>query len=127
MVRHRSSRLDIRIPMIIAILFVIVLAFMYLPNYGFDPGAVKDYIAIIPSMLFIIVGLYISVKIGGMYSFPAITIIGFGMAIMMNTMYQGGYITVQMLSGLTISQIEYWCVIISGLAGAIVAAATSKR
>lgn len=120
--------MDIRIPLIVGLLFVIVLVFSYLGvGFGFDASTTKDYIAIIPSFLFILAGLYIVVKISGMYSFPAMTMIGFGFAILLQTMYSNGYITPAMTSGLTISQISFWVIVISGLSGGIIASVTAKR
>jgi hypothetical protein len=114
--------------MIAALLIVMVLVFTYLGVYfGFNVSTTADYIAIIPSFLFILAGLYIVVSVGGMYSFPALSLIGVGMALLLNVMYTNGYITVQMMSGLTIQQIMFWCVVIGGLAGGIVAAMTSRR
>lgn len=120
--------MDVRIPLIAGIMIFMVLIFVYVGgDFGFSATSAKDYIAIIPSMIFIIGGLYIVVKIGGMYSFPALSMMGIGLAILLKSMYDNGYITVQMMSGLTIAQIQFWCVIIAGLAGAIVAATTAKK
>ena len=128
MVRHHSSsKMDLRIPMIAGLVVVVVLVFMYLGvDFGFDVSSAKDYIAIIPSFIFLIAGMYLVVKMGGMYMFPALSVIGIGLAMLLNVMWTNGYITVQMMSGLTIQQIMFWTVVISGLAGAVVAAITAR-
>lgn len=124
--RHKQ-KLDVRIPMMAGLILVVVLFFLYMaPSFGFDVTTTNDYVSLIPSFLFLIAGLYIVLAIGGMYSFPALSMVGVGMALLLKAMWDHGYITVQMMSGLSIAQIQFWCVIIGGLAGVLVSAATAK-
>ena len=114
--------------MIAGLVVVVVLFFMYLGvDFGLGATSVSDYIAVVPAFIFLIAGLYLVVKVGGMFAFPALTMIGVGLALLLTTMHTNGYITLQMMSGLTIQQVSFWTVIIAGLAGAVVAATTAKR
>jgi hypothetical protein len=114
--------------MIAGLVVVIVLVFQFIGvDLGFNASSTADYIAVLPAFIFLIAGLYIVVKVGGMFAFPALTMIGIGVAILLNTMYARGFVTVQMMSGLSIQSIMFWCVIISGMAGAVCAAVTAKR
>jgi hypothetical protein len=126
--RGSSSRMDLKIPMFAGLIIVIVLFFMYLGvQYGFSVSATADYIAIVPAFIFLGAGMYLVVEIGGLYAFPALTMIGVGMAILLTTMYDRGFVTVQMMSGMSIVQVSFWCVVIAGLAGIVVASLTSRK
>jgi len=102
---RRKIKMDVRIPLAVGLIIFMVLVFVYVgPDFGFGATSANDYIMLIPSLLFIIAGLYLVVRIGGMYSFPALSMMGIGMSILLKSMYDNGYITVQMMSGLTISK-----------------------
>jgi hypothetical protein len=133
--RRRSSNrgIDLRILFIFALLILIVLAFFYLGfDFGFEvipEDATTNFITVLPSLFFFIIGVYMLVSIGGMYVLPAFGILGFGMAILLHAMYDPpiSMITPQMMSGLTIEEIMFWTVIIALIFGGIIAATTSKR
>jgi len=126
---RRSSRLDLRIPLIIALFFFIILVFQYvdLASFGFDATAASSFITVLPGLFFVVVGVIILVKIQGIFSIAGFGVIGFGLAVLMGEIYSVGLITVGMLSGLTIASVELWCVILSILAGGITAAVTARR
>ena len=133
----RSSILgiDMRIAIIMVLLVVMVLAFYYLGiDLGFEfdplnPVTVSQFLAVLPSIFFWIIGLYIIVNIGGLYVIPAFGILGFGMAVLLKAMYDPpiSMITAQMMSGLSIQSIMLWTVVIALLFGGIIGAATSKN
>lgn len=127
--------IDFRIVFIMMLLVVMVLAFYYLgTDLGFEldplnPVTVSQFLAVLPSIFFFIIGLYIIVNIGGLYVIPAFGVLGFGMAVLLRAMYLPplSMITPNMMSGLSIESIMMWTVVISLLFGGIIGAATSKR
>jgi hypothetical protein len=123
------SRLDVRIPLIVGLFFFLILVFQFVPitSFGFDSTALASFITILPGLSFVVVGLLLLVKVKGLFSIASFGVLGFGFAVLMGETYSIGLITVQMLSGLTIAELELWCVIISVLSGGIVTAVTSRR
>jgi hypothetical protein len=122
------EKLDVRFIFIIAVLIVMVMAFMYLGvDFGFNVSSANDYLAVLPYLFFFIIGLYIIVSIGGIYMLPAFGILGFGIAGLLREMWVRGMITPEMMTGLSIDQIMFWTVIIALIFGGILTAITSKR
>lgn len=122
------GKLDVRFIFIIAVLIVMVMAFMYLgTDFGFNATSTADYLGVLPYLFFIIIGLYIIVSIGGIYMIPAFGILGFGVAGLIREMWLLGMVTVQMMSGLTIDDIMFWTVLISLVFGGLITALTSKK
>ena len=127
--------IDFKIVFIMMLLVVMVLAFYYLgTDLGFEfdplnPVTVSQFLAVLPSIFFFIIGLYIIVNIGGLYVIPAFGVLGFGLAVLLKAMYDPplSMITPNMMSGLSIQSIMLWTVVISLLFGGIIGAATSKR
>lgn len=123
-----SQGLDIRFILIISLLVVITMVFLYIsPNFGFSLTSTSDYIAMVPYIFLFIISLYIIVTITGMFLLPAFGLLGFAVGGLLNEMYILNMITVEMMSGLSIQSIEFWCVVISLLFGGILVTVTSKR
>jgi hypothetical protein len=126
--RNRGRALDIRFILIIAVLIVMVMAFLYLGvGFGFNVSSTADYLAVLPYLFFFIIGLYIIVSIGGIYLLPAFGILGFGVAGLLREMWVRGFITPEMMTGLSIDQIQLWTVIIALIFGGILTALTAKK
>jgi hypothetical protein len=128
----RNKRIDFRIVFIVILLVVMALTFYYIgENLGFGDTTVitTNFITILPSVFLFIVGLYITVTIGGLYTIPAFGVLGFAMATLLRSMYLPpiSMITPSMMSGLSIQSVMMWCVIISLLFGGIIGATTSRR
>lgn len=120
--------IDIRFILIIALLIVIVMAFLYLGvDLGFNAMATSDFLNVLPYLFFFILGLYIIITIGGMYMLPAFGILGFGLAGLLREMWVLGMVTPEMMTGLTIEEIMFWTVLISLIFGGVLTAITSKR
>jgi hypothetical protein len=127
-----KNRIDFRIVVIMILLVIIALTFYYAgEDLGFGDTTLitGNFITILPSVFLFIVGLYITVSIGGLYTIPAFGILGFAMATLLRSMYNPpiSMITPQMLSGLTIQGVMFWCVVISLIFGAIIASTTSSK
>jgi hypothetical protein len=120
--------LDIRFIFIIAVLIVMIMVFLYIGvDFGFNVSSTSDYLAILPYLFFFVIGLYIIVSIGGIYMLPAFGILGFGVAGLLNAMFDQGMITPEMMTGLTIDQIMFWTVLIALMFGGILTALTAKK
>jgi hypothetical protein len=125
---NMAKGIDIRFIIIIALLVVIVMAFLYLGvDLGFDATSTASFLAVLPYLFFFVIGLYIIINIGGVYMLPAFGILGFGLAGMLNAMYDLGMVTTEMMTGLSIEEIMFWTVLISLIFGGILVAVTSKR
>jgi len=120
--------IDIRFILIMALLIVIVMAFLYLGvDLGFNAMATSDFLNVLPYLFFFILGLYIIITIGGMYMLPAFGILGFGLAGLLREMWVLGMVTPEMMTGLTIEEIMFWTVLISLIFGGVLTAITSKK
>ena len=126
--KSNGRGLDVRFIFIISLLVVIAFAFMYLGiNLGFNVSSVSDYFGILPFLFLFIVGLFVIVNITGYFMLPAMGLIGFSVAGMLNEMFNLGMVPPELLTGLTIDQAMFWVVVISLLFGGILVVLTSKR
>jgi len=112
------------------VLFIVIVIFIQQAgsDIGFGPTATADLIAFLPGIVLFAIGMIlIGWMRAGLFSFPAITIMGIGLAFLFNGMYTRGMITTIMLEGLTIDQLMMWTVVIAALVGAVVAGLTARR
>lgn len=120
--------MDLRIPIIASTAIFLVLIFMYIgPSFGFSATATVDFISLIPTLIFLVAGLYMVVRLGGVFLFPALSIIGFGLALLLKALDEAGYLTVAMKSGLSTPQLMFLTVVIAAMFGGLAAAFTAKR
>jgi len=105
-------------------LLIAVVLFMseYGTDLGFGATIGTDFITILPGIFCFVVGLLIlGTMRASIFSFPAIALIGVGFAFLISELYTLGMITDIMLEGLTIQQLQLWCLVIACLVGALVA------
>ena len=110
--------------MFIAIFYFLI---SYSTNLGFDTDIGTDFIVVFPGLFVSIVGFLVVARISGLYSLPGMAAVGIGIAFLMEALYDLGYITTQMMTGLTIGEIQMWVIIIACFCGAIIASVTSGK
>ena len=104
---------------------VVFLALFYFGDQlGFATNIETEFVQVLPGLFIFIVGMLIVATVKGVFTLPGMMIVGVGVAYLFGTLDTMGYITSQMLTGLTIAQLQLWIIIISTLFGAIAAAYT---
>ena len=104
---------------------VVFLALFYFGDQlGFATNIETEFVQVLPGLFIFIVGMLIVATVKGVFTLPGMMIVGVGVAYLFGTLDTMGYITAQMLTGLTIAQLQLWIIIISTLFGAIAAAYT---
>jgi hypothetical protein len=101
---------------LITIFYVIV---RYPNMVGMDPASGGILFQLLPSLILIIVSLFVAKQSNGATRAGAVTFIGVTLAYLINVANGLGLITVDMLSGLTIAQLQIWVVVMGAIFGAI--------
>jgi len=121
---HMDWKIVAAVGMFIAIFYFLI---SYSTNLGFDTDIGTDFIVVFPGLFVSIVGFLVVARISGLYSLPGMAAVGIGIAFLMEALYDLGYITTQMMTGLTIGEIQMWVIIIACFCGAIIASVTSGK
>ena len=91
---------------------------------GISTDMTNEFIQTIPGLFVFVVGVMIITQVEGVFLLPGVIVVGLGIAVLMGTMDDMGYITTQMKSGLTIEQIQIWTMVIATIAGGLASALT---
>lgn len=122
------KKLDI-FPIVMVVGTILTLA-IFLTHYSselsFDSDAGEDFITLLPGIVVTIIGFLVVSQLGGVWGLPGLGATGLGLAYLAEQLYDLGYISTQMLTGLTIGEVQLMIIVISCLTGGIVTA-TSKK
>ncbi len=123
----RVPRVDLNIAILIASIIFIFIALFYVgEDIGLSPGSYTDFLQILPGLFLFAVGALIIGRMGGLFALPGFTVVGMGIAVLTEEMYDLGIVNDAMISNLTLSEFQMLVIAISFLIGAVVAGATSR-
>lgn len=111
---------------IVSLVVVFLALFYFADNLGFDSDIDEDFLLVLPGLGAIVIGLALFAITRGMFAFPSLIVVGFGMAHLFGTLDTMGMLTTELKAGLTIEQIQLWIIVISALVGGIVNAIVLK-
>ena len=119
----RKSHLDI-----IATTGVIIVMLFFIYRYhayvDIDPTVGGTLLRLLPGFIVIAVCVYVIAETSGVGKTGASIGLGIGLCYLVNAANVEGLITAEMLSGLTIPQVQIWIMIISTIMGAIIYASS---
>lgn len=106
---------------IIATLGVIIVMFYFVFTYfadvDIDATVGPALFRLLPGFIIIAISIYVTAQTGGMGRLGGMMGTGIGVCYFLNAADLEGLITVEMLSGLTVPQIQIWTMIISTVLG----------
>lgn len=104
---------------IVSLVVVFLAMFYFAEDLGFDADMDTDFLQILPGLAAFVIGITLFAITKGMFAFPALMVVGMGLAHLFGTLDTMGMITSQMKTGLTIAQIQLWIIVIFSLVGGI--------
>ena len=107
--------------------FLIVIFFIIVryPNMVLmDAAAGATLFQLFPGLIVMIVALFTAKETNGAARAGSVVIVGVAFAYLLNSANGAGLITAEMLSGLTVAQLQIWSVILGTIFGAIAYAAS---
>ena len=111
---------------IVSLVVVFLAMFYFADDLGFDADIDTDFLLLLPGLAAFVIGITLFAITRGMYAFPALMVVGVGLAQLFGTLDTMGMITSQMKAGLTIAQIQLWIIVIFSLVGGIANAVVYK-
>jgi hypothetical protein len=127
--RKSETRNDVlKYVMLISVVVAFIAFMIYAgPSLGLTAAVNDDIIAAMPGLILITVGLVSLTRTNGAFMVISMLGIGFGLAILLRSLYITGIVIDSMLWGLTLEQNMTMIIILSGVIGAIMMTATSRR
>jgi len=125
MVKVRLKELLTVLP-IVSLVIVFLAMFYFAEDLGFDTDIETDFLLLLPGLAGFVIGMTLFAITKGMFAFPALMVVGLGLAHLFGTLDTMGMITAQMKTGLTIAQIQLWIIVIFSLVGGIANAVAYK-
>lgn len=115
---------DLKIPIAIGLTLVVVLGLFYMGDeIGLESDITQDFIMVMPGLFLFVVGAIMVVLVGlSIYALPAFGVTGIGLALLFEYMSNQGLISDQLLSGLTVGEVQLIIIIFGFLVGAVVGA-----
>jgi len=105
----------------IAVTVLIIIIFVFISKYpgvlNMDPGAGNMLVSLFPGIFVGLISIYILAETGGYGQVPGLMGIGMSLCFLVGELDTNGLVTTQMLSGLTIGQVQVWIMVISALLG----------
>jgi len=112
-----------KVATLILALVIVFLGIFYIgDDVGLGESATTDYIQFVPGLFVTIIGIGVTWGVRGTINLASMAITGIGFAILLGDMESAGYITSELLAGLTIDQLQIWTIVIASLAGGIIVA-----
>lgn len=119
---------DMKLVFLVGFVLVVFLTLFYLDSeLGLPDTADTDFLLIMPGLICFAIGALLVGKLGGLFALPAFSLIGVGLAILFESMYDLGIVNDAMISNLTISQFQILVIAIAFLVGAVVSGVSVKR
>lgn len=111
---------------IVALAVVFIAIFAFLSNFGddigLDPDVGPDLIMVFPGIFVTVLGFVVAVKLGGIFVLPGFGSIGIGLAVLLEELHTGGFVTPNIMAGMTVGQLQVWLIVVGLLIGGILAA-----
>jgi len=124
----RTPKIDLNIAIIIASVVFIFLALYYAGDViGLETTSHTDFLQIVPGLFIFAVGILVVGRMGGLFALPGFTVVGIGIAVLCEEMYDLGILNDQMMSNLTIGEFQILVIAVSFLIGGVVTGVTVKR
>ncbi len=124
----RVPKIDMSIGIMVGSVIVIFLALFYFgDDIGLPTTADTDFLSILPGLFCFAVGILIIGRMGGLFALPGLSVVGIGIAILSEQMYDLGILNDQMISYLTIGEFQMLVIAVSFLVGAVVSGVTARR
>ena len=117
-VMGRRNGLNIIMMAVIIILGFYVL-FYYPDLIGLPVGASDIFIALFPGLFLTGISIYMLSHSHGAGSMAGMLGVGFGVVLLLSQADAEGLVTAEMLSGLTLDQLQIWVMVFSTVAGAV--------
>ena len=124
----KYPKIDTNIVVIISTVIIIFLALYYVgDSVGLEADSFTDFLLIMPGLFFFALGILIIGRMGGLFALPGFTIVGIGMAVLFEEMYDLGIVNDSMISNLAIGEFQMLVIAVAFLVGAVVTGVTAKR
>ena len=94
---------------------------------GFTSAMIDDLITMLPGVILFCVGAFMVAMTQGVFAVGGFGVLGLAAAMLVGYADTAGYITAAMLSGLTVAQVQIFCVVIFLALGGVVGALTRGR
>lgn len=120
--KKKTSSLLIYMLMITLVVVMVVVLLLFRENIGLPVNITNNFAMLLAGAAISVVGIFVVIGSAGLYSILGMPIMGLGIARLLNDMYALNYITDMMLSGLIITDLYMWCIILGLLFGAIISA-----
>lgn len=116
-------KIDMRIVAALVGVVVIVIALSYTKtDLGLDSNIDNDLVTLLPGLFVVIAGLALAAGASGVFCVPAMGFVGVGFAVFAGELDTLGILTSDMLSGLTVAQLQLWIIALGLIAGGILMA-----
>ena len=92
-----------------------------------EADSYTDFLLILPGLFLFAVGILIISRMRGLFALPGFTVVGIGLAVLSEEMYDIGIINNAMISNLTIGEFQLLVIAVSFLVGAVVTGITARR
>lgn len=107
----------------VAVMVLIIMIFWFISKYphviNMDAGAGALLISLFPAIFVGLISIYTLAETGSYGRVPGMMGIGMSLCFLIGELDTHGLVTAQMLSGLTISQVQIWVMVISTLLGGV--------
>lgn len=119
---------DLKIPIAIGLTLAVMLGLFYSgTEIGLESDVTTDFIMVMPGLFLFVVGAIMVVLVGlSIYALPTFGVTGIGLALLFEYMSNQGLISDQLLSGLTVGEVQLIIIIFGFLVGAIVGAVGAR-
>ena len=94
---------------------------------GFTPAMIDDLMIMLPGVILFCVGAFMVAMTSGVFAVGGFGMMGVAAAMLVGFANDAGYVSAAMLSGLTVSQVQIFCVVIFLVLGGVVGALTQGR
>lgn len=111
---------------IVSLFVVFIAMFYFAEDLGFDADMDTDFLLLLPGLAAFVIGIALLTVTKGTFAFPAMMVIGLGLAYLFGTLDTMDMLTTELKAGLTIEQIQLWIIVIFSLVGGIVNAVSLR-
>ena len=128
MVKFRVPKVDTNIAVLIGSVIVIFMGLYFFgDNIGLEATSFTDFLLVMPGLFLFAVGALIIGRMRGLFALPGFTVVGIGIAVLSEQMYDLGILNDAMISNLTIGEFQILVIAVAFLIGAVVTGVTARR
>lgn len=105
--------------LVVMLLGIVIFLVVGSPTIGLNTDVATNLIAVIPGVFVVSIGIMLIFLVKGYFRFAVGGVIGIGLAVLAAEADTIGLITADLYSGLTLVELQTWCIMVGLIMGAV--------